>query len=76
MPRTVTAQQGDTLDALCWRELGTTSGGVVEAALELNPLLAAAGPVIAEGTGVTLPDPPQGYAFSGTLTLETVNLWD
>lgn len=75
MPRTVTAQQGDTLDAMCWRELGTTSGGVVEAALELNPLLAAAGPIIAEGTAVTLPDAPQA-GTSGTLTLETVNLWN
>lgn len=72
MPRTVTAQQGDTLDAMCWRELGTTSGGVVEAALELNPLLAALGPVIAEGTAVTLPDPPT----AASQTLETVNLWD
>jgi phage tail protein X len=72
MPSTVTAQQGDTLDAMCWRELGTTSGGVVEAALELNPLLAALGPVIAEGTAVTLPDLPP----AASQTLETVNLWD
>lgn len=72
MAKVVTAQQGDTLDAMCWRELGTTSGGVVEAALELNPLLAALGPVIAEGTAVTLPDPPQ----AASQTLETVNLWD
>jgi phage tail protein X len=75
MPKAYTAQQGDTLDAMCWRELGTTSGGIVEAALELNPVLAAAGPVIAEGTAVTLPDVPQGGA-SGTRTLETVNLWN
>lgn len=72
MPRTVTAQQGDTIDAMCWRELGTTSGGVVEAALELNPLLAALGPVIAEDTAVTLPDLPP----AASQTLETVNLWD
>ncbi len=67
-----TAQQGDTLDALCWRVLGTTSGGVVETAFGLNPALAEAGPFIAEGTSVILPDPPQG----STTTLETVNLWD
>ena len=74
MPSTVTAQQGDTIDALCWRTLGTTAGGVVEAALDLNPSLAASGPVLAEGTAVTLPDPPQA---GGTATiLETVNLWD
>lgn len=72
MPSTITAQQGDTIDALCWRELGTTSGGVVEAALDLNPALASAGPVLAEGTPVTLPDPPQ----AASRILETVNLWD
>lgn len=70
--RTVTAQQGDTLDALCWRVLGTTAGGVVETALGLNPALAEAGPIIAESTAVTLPDPPQARAT----ILETVNLWD
>lgn len=72
MPRLVTAQQGDTLDALCWRVLGTTAGGVVETALDQNPALAEAGPFIAEGTSVTLPDPPQAQ----TTILETVNLWD
>lgn len=72
MPRTVTAQQGDTLDALCWRVLGTTTGGVVEAALGLNPALAGAGLFIAEGTAVILPDPPA----ANTATLQTVNLWD
>lgn len=74
MPRTVTAQQGDTIDALCWRELGTTSGGVVEAALALNPFLAEAGTTLAEGASVLLPDPPQ--AAGRALILETVNLWD
>jgi phage tail protein X len=72
MPSIVTARQGDTIDALCWRILGTTSGGVVEAALALNPALAAAGPVLAEGAAVILPDPPQ----AAVQTLETVNLWD
>lgn len=74
MPGTVTAQQGDTIDALCWRDLGTTSCGVVETALVLNFVLASFGPVLAEDTAVTLPDPPQ----SGTAAaiLEIVNLWD
>lgn len=70
--KVITAQQGDTIDALCWRNLGTTSGGVVEAALELNSAFAAAGPILDEGTPITLPDPPQ----SQTTILETVNLWD
>ena len=72
MARTVTAQQGDTLDALCWRELGSTSGGVVETAFGLNPRLADGGAFIAEGTSVRLPDPPRPSAAN----LETVNLWD
>lgn len=72
MSRTATARQGDTLDAICWRELGTTSGGVVEAALGLNPGLADVGTVLAEGTAVLLPDPPA----AATANLETVNLWD
>lgn len=72
MATTVTALQGDTLDLICWRELGTTAGGVVEAALELNRPLAEAGPVLAEGTPVVLPAVPARAAA----TLETVNLWD
>jgi len=72
MPVGATARQGETLDAICWRVLGTTAGGVVEAALELNPGLAASA-LIAEGTAVTLPDPPPTGAVS---TLATTNLWD
>ncbi len=72
MTSTVLAHQGDTLDAICWRELGTTAGGIVEDALLLNPGLADKGPTIPEGTAVTLPDPPSTIAA----VLETVNLWD
>ena len=72
MPRTVSAQQGDTLDMICWRELGTTSGGVVEAAMDLNRGIAEAGPILSEGQIVTLPDLPSPAA----ITRETVNLWD
>lgn len=72
MPLSATAHQGDTLDALCWRVLGTTAGGVVEAALDLNRNLADAGAVLAEGQGVILPD----LVPATILTRETVNLWD
>ncbi len=72
MTSLATALQGDTLDLICWRVLGTTAGGIVEAALVLNPGLADAGPVLARGTAVILPDPPAAAA----LTRETVNLWD
>jgi phage tail protein X len=71
MPRTVTAQQDDTLDLLCWRELGATSG-LLEQAYALNRGLADAGPLLAEGTVVILPDPPAATAA----LRETVNLWD
>lgn len=72
MPRSVAAQQGDTLDMICWRELGTTSGGIVEAAMDLNRGLADAGPILAEGQTIILPDFPSPAAA----TRETVNLWD
>jgi phage tail protein X len=67
----VSALQGDTLDLICWRELGTTVD-VVEQAYDLNPSLADAGPILAEGTIVTLPD----VLPASTLTRETINLWD
>lgn len=71
MPQTVTARQGDTLDLLCLRHLGTTAG-VTEAAYALNPGLAALGPVLPLGQAVTLPDPPTTPAA----TANTVQLWD
>lgn len=63
------ALQGDTLDALCQRHLGTTSGGTVEATLAANPGLAALGPVLPAGTQLTLVSPTQ-------TTDQTVKLWD
>ncbi|MDQ5989792.1 tail protein X [Providencia stuartii] len=51
----VTALQGETLDALCFRVLNQTAG-VVEKALELNPRLADMGPILKHGTTVELPD--------------------
>jgi phage tail protein X len=66
------AQQDDMLDAICWRTLGTTAGGVVEQALDLNPGLSETA-LIAAGTPVLLPDPPTGDPVS---TLDTTNLWD
>jgi phage tail protein X len=51
----VRSLQGDTLDALCWRELGATAG-VVEAVLELNRDLAEQGLTLPTGTRVVLPE--------------------
>ncbi len=67
-----TAQQGDTLDLICWRELGTTAGGVVEAALRLNPDLNGIGEILPEGQEIELPEAPAAAAPQ----LATVNLWD
>lgn len=67
----VRSVQGDTVDLLCLRHLGTTGNGVVEATFAANPGLASHGPVLSNGTLVILPDVPQAKA-----TAETINLWD
>ncbi|MCF6782575.1 tail protein X [Stutzerimonas stutzeri] len=64
------AQQGDTLDALCWRHYGRTAG-VVEQVLDANPGLADLGPVIPHGTLVQLPEQPVRAEQR-----QAVNLWD
>lgn len=66
---TVTALQGDTLDQLCQRHLGTTAG-TVEATLVLNPGLADLGPELPLGTPVTLPAQP------ARATANRLKLWD
>jgi len=65
----VRAHQGDSLDSLCYRHLG--SSAQVEAALELNPGLAALGPVLPNGQLVNL---PEEAAAAPTSTL--LQLWD
>ena len=64
----VRAQQGDTVDRLAWRHLGTTAG-VVEATLQANPGLAELGAVLPEGTEVDLITPP------AAVDTTTVSLW-
>ncbi len=66
----VIANQGDTVDAICWRYYGRTAG-VTEAVLDANPGLADLGPVIPHGTAVTLPD-----ASPQAEQRQVVNLWD
>ena len=63
--------QGDTVDLLCLRHLGTTGNGVVEATLAANPGLAALGPALPTGMLVNLVQAPQE-----SFTTATVNLWD
>ncbi|MBN3238316.1 phage tail protein [Pectobacterium carotovorum] len=65
----VIAQQGDTLDALCYRHYGRTQGAV-EAVLAANPGLAEFGAILPHGTAVTLPD------IASAPVAETVSLWD
>ncbi|PKF70868.1 phage tail protein [Pseudomonas fluvialis] len=66
----VIANQGDTVDAICWRYYGRTAG-VTETVLDANPGLADLGPVIPHGTAVTLPD-----AAPQAEQRQVVNLWD
>jgi len=65
------ARAGDTVDAVCWRELGRTAA-VCEQVLNLNPNLATLGPVLPAGTPVVLPD----LAGMAPAVADTVNLWD
>lgn len=65
----VRAQQGDTIDSLCWRHLG--SSAQVEATLELNPGLASLGPTLPNGQSVTLPDSTDAQPKTNL-----IQLWD
>lgn len=67
----VHAMQGDTVDALCWRHLGRTTG-VVEATFQANPGLASLGSVLPHGTPVDLPTLPSSAAAQRPL----IQLWD
>ncbi|MGA4493814.1 tail protein X [Vreelandella venusta] len=58
MNRVAHAHQGETLDALLYRVYGKTAD-ITEQTLQLNPHLAEQGPVLREGTPVTLPPPPK-----------------
>lgn len=63
---TVTARAGETLDAICWRMLGSTDA--VEDVLALNPRLTSV--VLDEGATVILP-----ARSPAPRMLETVKLW-
>jgi phage tail protein X len=68
----VRSQQGDTLDALCWREMGATTG-VVETVLELNRDLADLGTFLPTGTLVQL---PERSPATETPVISLTQLWD
>lgn len=59
MAETITVKgEGLTLDKLLWRRYGVRGQSLVEEALEINPGLAALGPVLPFGTVVMLPELP------------------
>lgn len=59
MPETITIRgEGITLDLLLWRRYGVRGQALVEAALRLNPGLAALGPVLPLGIAVKIPELP------------------
>lgn len=66
----ITANQGDTVDLVCWAYYGRTDG-IVEQVLEANPGLAAHGPVLPVGIQITLPE----LAATPQQTPQ-VHLWD
>lgn len=68
--RIIQAIQNDTIDGICWRIYGRSSG-VVEKVLEANPQLADLGVILPLGTEINLPDldTPQQ-------TKQTIQLWD
>lgn len=68
--KTINALQNDTVDAICWREYGRSSG-VVEKVLEANPFLAAHGTFLPMGTKVNLPDIETPEQIK-----QTIQLWD
>lgn len=70
MAKTINAYQNDTVDAICWREYGRSSG-VVEKVLEANPDIAAYGPFLPMGTEVFLPDLETPQQIK-----QTIQLWD
>ena len=65
----VQAQQGDTVDLMCWRYYGSTRG-LVELVMERNPGLADHGPVLPHGLVVDMPDKP------AKTTTRLLQLWD
>ena len=66
----ITASDGDTVDALIWRERGLGPSDLA-AVFELNPGLAALGAILPAGHPVTVP-----AGSASPQTLEIVQLWD
>ena len=65
-----TSQQGDTVDLICWKHYGHTKD-VTEQVLDVNPGLAALGPVLPLGTKLNMP-----VVERVTETPRVLKLWD
>ncbi|CAM3609197.1 phage tail protein [Rouxiella silvae] len=63
------AQQGDTVDLMCWRYYGRTES-VLEQVLLANPGLADVGVMLPHGYAVEMPE------ITDATVRETVQLWD
>lgn len=68
--KTIYAIQNDTVDSICWRYYGQSSG-YVEKVLEANPNLSAHGPILPMGAAIQLPD-----IQTQQQTTQTIQLWD
>ncbi len=66
-----TTKSGDVVDEIAWNFYGTRAGLVVEQVLDANKGLAAAGPVLAAGIVINLPDISLPAATQGA-----ISLWD
>lgn len=71
-PDTVRAREGDTLDALIWRERGLGPADL-PAALAANPGIAGLGSILPKGQPVNL---PTIAAPATAVRTDVVNLWD
>ena len=71
MAKWYTTQDGDVLDAICYRHYGS-SRGTVEAVLLHNPHLSELGVQYRAGTRILLPDLPK----PSDQTYQPVRLWD
>lgn len=65
----IRANQGETVDLICWRHYGRTAG-VTEAVLEANPGIAAHMPFLPMGLEIVLPE------VAAQQQQATIQLWD
>ena len=68
----IVGQSFCSLDLLLWRRYGRAIAGLVERTLEINPRLAAQGPILALGTRVTVEIP----APAAPRAVPVISLWD